>query len=351
MNSFQLLQDIDLLLDTLDPEQFIRQSVQSIAAHYDPVLSILGAVAGQLQAPSLVSQVARAQQALSGTRDSINQLRRGAVFREISALEERLELFGASSAGKALGHLEQITEALSDFESTYEEYLDDRTLSDTLAVLVAAKRLHDSLTTMRAMALAVQAAIQPSYETPEGYEDLTIFLSSAAQLDEILLKLSAIRTLYDEGCELVGVSRSEYPLLVRKVESGSLLALLSGESAVIGLIVGAITSAAAYYHRSYTTEGKLSSGLPRKVDAVEKVLGLRQKLVASNIDTSDMDARIQKSSLKVAAALDDLLGNEDTVVINGITHSSADRKGGKALGKDRTLLLRSGDSDDTSTQE
>jgi hypothetical protein len=81
---------------------------------------------------------------------------------------------------------------------------------------------------------------------------------------ELIAKLVAVETLYDELSRLLNVSTSEYPLEITKMEVGSWWIKIFGESKIIALLTSLIETWIAYLHRNYTQEGKIQS-MPKRL--------------------------------------------------------------------------------------
>lgn len=114
---------------------------------------------------------------------------------------------------------------------------------------------------------------------------------------------------------LFQISEETYPLRISKIESGSLLAKVIGESRVIGLMVELIKNAADWTYRNYTKEGRLTL-VDRQIAAVEQLLGLKNKMENAGIDTTELRAHIEKSSMLVGKGLVKILEGEDHVTLN-----------------------------------
>jgi hypothetical protein len=138
------------------------------------------------------------------------------------------------------------------------------------------------------------------------------------------------------------VSKSQYPLQVIKIESGSLWIKLFGESKVITLLTSLIESAAKFFYRNFTNEGKITS-LPRNVEAIEAILSLTKKLEAEGIDTSATKDNLQKAAVKISAQLNELLLKEPSIEVDGKKYSVAETMQDKYLLEGQRLLLDEGD--------
>ena len=89
---------------------------------------------------------------------------------------------------------------------------------------------------------------------------------------------------------LLHVSVAEYPLRVRKIESGSLWVEIAGEATTVGILASLLLRGARYLHRGFTVEGKRER-IPKQVDAAEHVFRLRDQLRRAGIRIWQREAR------------------------------------------------------------
>ena len=120
---------------------------------------------------------------------------------------------------------------------------------------------------------------------------------------------------YSELCYMFGISETDWPYRIVKIETGSLIIDLLGSSKIIEAASSLITRSAEYLYRRFTIEGKIAS-IPRTTDAIESILDLRQKLTDAGIDTAEIDQNIQKATHTISRNLNVLLGGEAKVTVN-----------------------------------
>jgi hypothetical protein len=106
------------------------------------------------------------------------------------------------------------------------------------------------------------------------------------------------------------------PLKIGKIESGSLWVKLFGESKVVALLTRFIEEGAEYLYRKFTIEGQIST-IPRKIEVLDKVIGLRSSLQENGIDTAGLDDHIAKSGAIIGKDLNILLARQSSVRVNG----------------------------------
>lgn len=209
---------------------------------------------------------------------------------------------------------------IEEFTSVYDAFLSSQSGESAVPLILTAKTLHAKIETLFDTLQLVEETIS-NYDVPGNAEaQLTLLLPSYLDVAEFARRLQAIHDLYSELCMLLSVSQSDHPLRISKIESGSLWAKLFGESKVIGLMVSFLEQTASWIFRSYTSEGKISS-VPRKVESIDSLLRLTERLDAAGINTSEMKAHIEKSAVIISKSLSDILDGQSSVTVNDETIS------------------------------
>jgi hypothetical protein len=243
--------------------------------------------------------------------------------------------------------IEQLTKAL-------EYYLarkDDRFL--VYGLFVNATKLSLLLETIMSMVETIRTALQQDYvELDETVtKRFSIHIPSNQSFEDVLIKLTAIRQIYFELAGIMGISVSEHPIEVIKIEAGSLWVDILGYPKIIEFLEKLANDTISYFYRNFTTEGKISA-LPKNVETIEAVLHLRRDLKAVGINTDDMDEILAKSSVVIAQQLNNLLLKEARIRINEQEHWIGDEYEQKYLEAGYKPLLPSGENtEDTDKSE
>lgn len=209
---------------------------------------------------------------------------------------------------------------VEEFATLYDVFLSNQNAENALPLLLAAKVLHIKIETLFDSLQLVEESIC-AYDVPGNTEaPLTLLLPAHLNLTEFAQRLFAIQTIYSELCMLLSVSESTYPLRISKIESGSLWAKVFGESRVVGMMVSFVEQTASWLYRSYTVEGKVAS-IPRKVEAIDSLLGLTERLSEAGINTSEMKDHIEKSAVAISKSLAEILDGQSSITVNDQTIS------------------------------
>lgn len=213
---------------------------------------------------------------------------------------------------KLIAHL---NEQIEQFAGLYDTFLSGQSGNRALPLILAAQNLQTQLEVfLDSLQLFEEAVglidIPSSTEAP-----LAIWLPSHLDLSDFARRLLALQSLYSELCMLLSVHETEHPLRISKIESGSLWARVFGETRVVAMMATFVEQTASWIYRTYTHEGKLAS-VPRKVEAIDSLLGLTRRLQEAGIDTSDMQVHIEKSAVAISKDLAVLLDGQPSVTVN-----------------------------------
>jgi len=222
-------------------------------------------------------------------------------------------------------------------------YFCTKLLGENVLILVEeAADLKRSLDAYSILAIGVKDFLngEESFDK-EGYAKLSLLISYEPTYKALLTKLTALDHLYNELCNLLGVSSAEYPLHLTKMESGSLWLKIFGESKVVALLTQLIEDGVGYLYRRFTNEGQIAS-IPRQVESIEAVLRLSENLQQLGIDTTEVKENLQKSAVVISSKLNDLLLGSPAIKVNDREFSVGDAVTEKYLTESRQLLLNEG---------
>jgi hypothetical protein len=236
-----------------------------------------------------------------------------------------------------------LTAEVEEFSSLYDAFLSNQSGKQALPLVLSAQSLQTKLQLLFDLLQLFEEAVATN-DVPSGSEaQLALWLPSHMDLADFARRLLALHSLYSELCMLFSVSESDHPLRISKVESGSLWAKVFGESKVIGMMVSFLEQTASWMYRTYTAEGKLAS-IPRKVEAIDSLLGLTARLKEAGLDPSGMQAHIEKSAVTISKNLAELLDRQGSVTVNDRTISVNTELSKMYLEKAASLRLDVSDS-------
>lgn len=237
------------------------------------------------------------------------------LFRSVESLESALKESLVDGAGDS-GHIVEILSELDEFAEAYNVYVAHQVGANALPLLRVSRRLERSLVHLRGFLKYVGESIGASDHPESSESEFVLVLSRTTGLKDFSERLDCIQVLYEEICFVMDISVASHPLRVAKIESGSLLTRLFGDTRAIGMLVGFVEGAVRYLHRNYTSEGRISS-VPRKVEALDELLSLSERLKANGVNVDDLQKSLAKNAVVISNNLNRLLSDQPVVEVNG----------------------------------
>jgi hypothetical protein len=263
---------------------------------------------------------------ISSTQSSISGVSSRKFFESYEEMIEKLRYFSKLEADS--DSLEMLVHGLDGFANLYDEFLSNPIPARAFPLLNQANKSWIQLLAVGGTLHTVRQQLQSSAEYETGSSDqssMSILLPCADNYSAFVSRLVAIGRLYSEICRLLDTAEEDFPLKIIKIESGSLWLKVFGESRVLNLISRFVEEAAGFIYRNYTSEGKISV-VPRNVQALDSVIGLRASLREQGVDTREMDQQISGASIHIAKSLNHLLERQGSVTVNGRSMSASSEK-------------------------
>jgi hypothetical protein len=229
---------------------------------------------------------------------------------EVQSLEAKLAVLPSGNIIR-----ESFFNKLQAFEAHLEDFLSQFRAEPALGLVRAGVDLFYDYNFTKRHSLTALEALAPTSPPPSGMEELTVFFPATQTYREVVEKLAAIADLYDEVCNLAGVSAAAFPLRISKIESGSLWLKLFGESKVVALITKLIENGANFTYRNFTQEGRLRE-IPRNIETIRAELKLLEELEQAGIPTAELRENIEKSSVIISDKINTLLSGSSEITVN-----------------------------------
>lgn len=208
-----------------------------------------------------------------------------------------------------------LTKRLETFADLYDAYLATPTAMTAAPLILEANTLHRLLQSDFAALDLLDDLSSTDSDAYGGELELSIALYQPTTYTDLIDKLRALLSIYDEFCHLLAVSQVDFPLRIGRVESGSLWIKVFGETKVLQLITSIIEATIGYLHRKFTDEGRIAA-VPRKVESLDAVIQMTQKLRSLGLDTNEVDANLKKSAVAISHSLAVLLEGQPRVALN-----------------------------------
>jgi hypothetical protein len=263
--------------------------------------------------------------------DQIIQQEKSIKFRDLiiesSGLEDGLKSTQSfmqkenSYSSEFLGDVEQ---NLESFLAYYEKHTRSYSVHSCLSLSIAASKLYSSLQSTRGILEGVIAYDSSKEELVKNdFVSLDLYLSNVNTLSAFAQKLDALSEIYSELIKLYGVSEDDFPIVIERLENGSLWIKIAGHTLTATLLTSVLTTATLHYQEQFTVTGQLNQ-LPTSVKVADDLLKLSKSLEESGIDTSEIKENVESATRKISKKLDILLGDQPSVEINDIEHNVGD---------------------------
>lgn len=317
MLSFQLKQESEQLLEAFKSADVFFSMLHAINSSFPQLDTYLEKIAEGGDKNNTTSNQLRSH--LSSLRHVIKNINIREFYQSLEAFQadlNRAKDYGIDD----FGIIEGIVKSIDVFSGKYEKYIGSYSAQVAAPLITEARKLSSMLDGFKtALVFFVNNLDSQEYGLDESGE-ISILLTSQLSLEQFANKLMALNNIYNELCSLLSISTSEHPLLISKIESGSLWVKLFGESRVIGMMVSFLSSTATFIYRNYTREGNLTE-IPKKIETINKILNLTKQLQESGLNVDEAKEHIAKSAIALSKELNCLIEGQVEVTINNDKHS------------------------------
>lgn len=314
MPTTQVLATIDRYVAALQDSEYAISQVVLLSNIYETIASKIADLTVNLSDASQVTLRCRAfsdavSVAVRAVKDSAS------VSRLFTSLSDVIERCNEAADELRVDSL-NLNQILKDFETEFDEYIRNQSPDHATRLVVQAHRCHAAVLAFRDVLSAVSKSLSRGNETNETQQRLLMSFDAPATVAEVIERLSALRTAYDQICGLLQIDHSTSPLLITRIEAGSILADLRGDSKVIELMVDLIRTTGRLIHRKFFREGKLAV----ESDIREMLCGeidLRNKLVAAGLNSDGHDELLQRFAKEHTESLLKIAYGSNLRTING----------------------------------
>ncbi|MEK7723585.1 MAG: hypothetical protein AAB336_04500 [Acidobacteriota bacterium] len=253
---------------------------------------------------------------LSNFEELLKELNAKDVFLEITDLQKDLNDLSSNLSVKGL--LYNLKSQLNVFEEYYETYFKERNTLNRLHLLNSSASLNIAASSFHEVTSFIILSINQNDKIPlnDNERSLAIFLDSDSQLTNFIIKITALKLIYEELCRIFDISTLEFPLKIIRLEYGSVWAKLFGESKIIALMTKFCEETASYFYRTKTAEGRRKENSVKATE-LKQLLDLENELKEKGFDTTKMREDIQKASQVISQEYLTLLSGSSSVEING----------------------------------
>ena len=156
----------------------------------------------------------------------------------------------------------------------------------------------------------------PKIEDPSSEEKaVELIFEGATDLQTFAERLNLIQSVYNQLCEIAGVSIDKYPIRIRQIESGSEYLELAVNGTVAIILTKALVDASKFVFRRFFREGDLEFTQKLR-DEASDAIDLRAKMVDAGLDTDFLDEQIVETAERVGENLLKLTSKCNTITVN-----------------------------------
>lgn len=312
MNALKLSQAIDDFFSQINEAEPFTKAISLFSNYLDNILPQLEALsAGGSKIPQLGNNIHNLFIGASELPLNINIRKFFQGFDHFISTVDKLRNTWSSKHDR----FKKLQDDAERFADLYGSYLSTKIPIIGYKLIFSARELQLELNIILELLASIRSTLTPE-EIPNNNEsELSIILPEQFNLKSFGLRLIALQHIYSELCNLFNISEVDSPLRIQRVESGSLWALLFGNTKVTEFMADAIKSMASFVYRNYTVEGKISS-IPMKVEAIDSLIGLTKKLEEDGINTSEIKHNIEKSTLLISREISVLIEGQSKITVN-----------------------------------
>jgi hypothetical protein len=314
MLQIQLLKRIDLALEALHNAELLIEVLAALDLANDKIESgLLGIAEG---GGNKINESASYLHSYLASLPSITRdLNVRKLFNEIEQLQHRLSVSLREGLSDSTA-ISKLLDVLDAFAEAYNTYIAHTTGVNAINLLFSSNRLKNSLTSFDSYLVYIRDNIVDATPIHDQEAEFSLVLFHVADIEVFSEKLSALAALYAELCFVFDISKASHPLRIAKIESGSLLTKLFGDTKVVGLMVSLVEGSVRYFHRNHTAEGKIAA-IPKRIESLNSILDFSNRLKESGVDVSNLQENLAKSAVSIADSLNALVSDQSTVEING----------------------------------
>ncbi len=269
------------------------------------------------------------------TRDFRGNLKRlidrveiGYFFVELNSLKTLINSNSFSGKSFLYTELNDFKVIIGQLWTRLEIFISQKSIAEALKFADSFDALNFMISTAVSTLRNIESLKNDLINYPEdlsGLEKLDLVFSEPMdKVEDLILKLQNLQKIYSEVCLLYDVNETEFPLLIGKVETGTLLTTLFGKNEVIDFIIWFIKSSIKYLHRNFTVEGKKSK-IPTDIsllkDQFDLLIKIKQTVSADQYNEliKDNEAALIKSVVIISKQTQKLLEKETKMKFDGET--------------------------------
>ncbi len=339
MTSFELLKALERFSEAVNDTEYVLDVITSLAATWLKILDKMGeSLVADPQQLAVRNNEARA--IVGSALTYLRGQKPSQIFVELPALSDAVRNFIGLLGSDVPEPVWSLPDLIGDFTTLYERTVNTHGLDEAVKLSARASELDAALAAASQMTEFLKASLTRRADLPQGFEEMTVYLPSQRDLPDVTKRLESLNELYERLCNILEISYQQNRLLVVHLEVGSVFLKIAGNGAVLSVIREWLAALAGWLYRQYTQEGRVAS-IPRKAEAIEAILKMKQSLAEHGVDSQRLDPIIENSALAVATELYEVLRGQREVTIDGHKYELVAGVADRQMGTDDRKLLTS----------
>jgi hypothetical protein len=168
--------------------------------------------------PDASRHVAQMKLLADKTATEIKKLRNSLVVSGAKQLGDDLAALAAAFDTEQPAIFADLKERTESFIRDFDHFITNQFPHETFALLVTTHDLVVSFRRFRETGMAILSAAHYDRKPSEGYDELDLEFRSDLTLETFLVKLQLLSDVYSDFCRIAGVTTSDYPLQIGKIE-------------------------------------------------------------------------------------------------------------------------------------
>ena len=319
MNSRQLAKKIEIVLKSLLTNSKCIEEINYLRDNYELLISKMPDLLTS-NATDLARNIEAYQREIRESINSTKEISPQNIFVSLNEIKQAFNTF-AIVDGINKDDLKDLEINITSFLKSYESFILINSFGNLMQMYKNSVKIQTQLNSLYVFLASLTTQIKGSDEkSPYKGDTLELYFYTEQTFNHFTAKCNSILALYEEICSILNLSIKEFPLSIIKIETGSLWLVLLGHPKVISLITDFLRSASTFVYQQFTKEGRITQ-IPKKIESVEAILNISNKLKEIGADTSEIDKHIQKSTLCIASELNNILDSEPKIDINNTKYS------------------------------
>ncbi|HET6568570.1 MAG TPA: hypothetical protein VFG50_11450 [Rhodothermales bacterium] len=316
MTSYEISKHLQSFLNATGADRSLTKYLFIVAKGYEKVISELMEVLQAKNRSFFSMKQQSSMEKFAELKRHADTFPLGQIFHDTIELQNLLKTLATAFNANEAHYFREMSRQVDSFYEVFEKLVRAPSREAFTALLPEAHQLYTVLMASRQFISAMRLALEQQGTPLPGRARLALMFETTTAYGAIIRKLSALQTAYDEVCGVAGVSTSEHPLTVIKLEAASLWVCVEGEQTSMQVLTSLIESFALFWYHRFTSEDRMA-GCSDRVSATQALVSLADELERVGIMHVSQEAvEIRDAALVLRQVLLELLESEPAIRVN-----------------------------------